>query len=463
MRPKFLLSIFFVVVFFPAVPAEKPNLNALVEAALNNDPNQLKAAKNLAAAEEDATAERKQRLLSGSVSGVAGIGGTFGSTDINASQTNSYKGTFSTSSMAIAGSTVNLATEYAYEQAEKVKSDSATLTAGISLPVFINGKFIDTRLEEAAKAVAIDIPLETARTSAATQERDTVDSVLRLALDAATANRTSEIADRSATLAERDVTIADVKRKQGSLSYSDLAKIEKEADEAKLTALESRLSRDKKLRSLCAATGFTETEIDLSVLLAPEYDDEKIIKNDVTMSEVIQNAARERKKEEMARILVGTENAPNLAVSTTTTLPGPVTQNFKDNSAWRATATVTIPLPVGIGTAKRNAADARVDAARLNEQAAIRTSSDGFRALNDALTSSQARVSLRETLLEQAKVRLRDILSSFNGQTATKLDVDRAELAVDEADAALEDARTAHFEAVLDIYSFCGQDPRDLL
>lgn len=464
----FALLSFSLALSVPVTAGEKTGLLALAESALAHAPDRLKATAELKAAESDAAAERAKRLLSGTVSGSAGREDALGTGSSSTSQANSYSGALSATTVSKAGSTVTLGAEYGYAKTEKNNTDSATLNAGISLPVFVNGRLVDFRLDEAAKASFIDLPLETARETAAAKERSTVDAVLRLALDAAGAERARAIAERAADIAERETAIAMVKRSQGTLSYSELSKIEKEADEARLTALESRYSRDAKLRSLCAATGLDETAIRLPLLVAPGDAVPKAAEASGGTTQAMLGAARARKNTEMSRILSGTENAPTFALSAKTKLPGPATRDQDDfdpeeKGTWSAQASVAIPLPSGLGTARKKAADARVEAARLGEEAAVRAAADEARVLGDALTSASARVTLREDLLTQAESRLRDVLSSLNSQTATKLDEDRARLAVDEALAALEDARSARFKAVLDMYAFRGLDPLVLI
>ncbi len=468
-----LASLLAFAVSLSASGLETPYLWTLADASLARNLDLLKASKELAAAEANAAAARAERLLSGNAGVNAGLADRIDSPNADSTRAFSSGGSLSASTASVAGSTLSLGVDYGYEDKGTVESDTVTVKAGANVPVLVNGRLIDTRLAGAARAAAIDLPLEGARETAAAKERETVDSALRLALDAAAADRAREIAERNAELAARELAIAQVRRDQGTLGYYDLAKAEKSADEARLAALEAALSRDRKLRALSAATGVDGAEIDLARIAAPGLGQDarfEALARGVAEypSAAIRSAARAREIAEMERILAGTENAPRFALSSSATLPGPASRSREeydaaDKGSWSAQASVTVPLPTGLGAAKREAADARRDAARLGEESVRRASLDTLRTLRDALTSARSRVSLREDLLSAAESRLNDVRSAYAGQTATQLDVDRAQAAALEARSSLEDARAARFTALLDIYAFCGLDPRDLV
>lgn len=467
-------AIFALLVCLPSLIAAETGttLRTLVDRALANDPNQLKAIETLRAAEADAAGEKARRLIDGSLSASAGKTTGIGSADTEGS---SYQGGISASTLLPAGAKLSLGSSYQYTMQDPVstgtdKADTANFSAGVKIPVFVNGKPVDTRLESAARASAIDLPLEGARETASEQERNTVDAVLRLALDAASADRASVLAGRHADIAERDADIARVKRAQGLLGYSDLAKIEKDANEARITALEARFTRDKKVRALSAATGGSGTgaDIDLTEILAPETVPDPAVLRDMIVTPEMRKSARERKSAEMNLILAGSEYAPSLEISAASAIPGPVTRDQKTyesnaKGTWTATAAVSVPLPTGAGSARVRAADARLAAARQGEAAATRSSSDDLNDLRNAWTTAHERIKLREQLIEEANARLRDVQSSHETQTATKLDVDRAQLTVDDASSALEDDKSASFKAILDLYKYCGIDPLSLL
>jgi outer membrane protein TolC len=123
---------------------------------------------------------------------------------------------------------------------------------------------------------------------------------------------------------------------------------------------------------------------------------------------------------------------------------------------------VTVPLPFGASSAKKDAAASRVSSAYQNELAAKTEAQEKLASSKNAYVLALARERLREDLLSQAKIRHREVVLAFESRTATQLDVDRALLSVDEAAAALEDDKIARFKAVLDIYALCGIDPRQL-
>jgi outer membrane protein TolC len=468
MKKRILTGLFFLFLCFEFYAAEKPDLYAIANAAKTNNPARLKAADELRAAEADAAAEKAQRLLSGNISANVAR-----NDDINDDKTNpvdAVGGELSASTLAPAGAKISVGAKYSLSRQKdltdtEINSDMTTLNAGVSVPVFLNGRVIDLRLDKAAKASAIEIPLEAARSAAAADERNAADSALRLALEASGADRSLSLALRRADLAEKDAAVARVKYQLGTISFSDLDKTEKALDEAKVSAFEARRLRDKKIRDLCTMTGFSADSLDPAIFIAPVSAIDSAALADCATSPEIAQAIRASRSAEMALVLSGAENAPSLSLSANCSLPGPETKkkNFYSDGEWAASATMTIPLPSGVSSARKKAADARLSAARQNESAVRSNFSDTMNSALDALASAIAREQLQEQILTQTSERSRQVLSSLESQTATTLDAERAQLSVDEAKGALEDDRSARFKAELDLYQLCGLDPLELL
>ena len=152
-------------------------------------------------------------------------------------------------------------------------------------------------------------------------------------------------------------------------------------------------------------------------------------------------------------------------MSATATVPGPfsLAGGKSADSSWSATAAVSVPLPTGQSSAKLKAAEFRLAAARFAESAETRKVSDESAALRDAWDAALAREELCAALVDQSRARLAEVLVAAETSTATKLDADRARLALDRTTGALENAHSARFKAALDIYAYRGLDPRDLL
>lgn len=468
MKKRVIAGLFFLFVIIAANAAEKPDLCALADAAKTNNPSRLKAAEELRAAEADAEAERARRLISGNISANVARNDTIN--DDKKEPVDIAGGEISASTMAPAGAKISVGAKYSLSRQKDltdtaINTDTATLNAGVSVPVFVNGRIVDPRLSQAAIASAIDIPLEAARSSSAADERNAVDSALRLALDVAAADRNLSLAVRRGDLAEKDASVARVKFQIGTLSFSELDKIEKASDEAKLSVFEARRVRDKKMRDLCTATGFSADALDPALFLAPVSTLEISAFADCATSPEIVQAIRASRSAEMSLVLAGAENAPTLSFSANCTVPGPETKKKSaySDGEWAASATMTVPLPSGLTTARKKAADARLAEARQNEASARQNLTDSMDSVLDAYTSAVERERLQEQILSQTSARSKQVLSALESQTATSLDAERALLSVDEAASALEDDRSARFRAELDIYRLCGLDPLELL
>jgi outer membrane protein TolC len=266
-------------------------------------------------------------------------------------------------------------------------------------------------------------------------------------------------------LASRDLAVAEVKRSQGTIGFASLAEAEKTASDARVSALEATFAREKALRALVAAVGDSGSALDLAGLRAPDCELADDLLSAPAVSAGVAAARRDRTVAELRRILAGASDAPTLALSAAATVPGPISLLGNDSSAasWTATAAVSVPVPTGQGSAKRQAADARVDAAQCAETAAVRQAEDEAAALRNAWAAALQREALCETLASQARSRLAEVTVALDTQTATKLDVDRAKVALDRAEGAWEDARSARFKAALDVYAYRGLDPVDLV
>ncbi len=444
-----------------ALGSEKPDLRAIADAAVEHDPSSLGATHNLRAAESDAIAERARRRFDGTVSPRASL-------NLNIEepydQGTSLGGEVSATTTGNAGSQIKVGADYGMTMVDSGIKDTAKLSAGVSLPVFVNGRFIDTRLDEAEKFSAIELPLGTARDSAAAKIRLTADAAIRLALDTASAERSSKLAERRAVIAEKEAVIARVNRTIGNLSFSELSKIEKEADQARILTLESRQAWEMRLSSLCAFTGYSKDDIDPSRFSVPASSLNGEEDFDVEGFPAVLEAARERQAAETAQILQGAQDSPRLNLSADCSLLGPGSRKNTPppRGEWSASLAVTVPLSFGASSAKKDAAASRVSSAYQNELAAKTEAQEKLASSKNAYVLALARERLREDLLSQAKIRHREVVLAFESRTATQLDVDRALLSVDEAAAALEDDKIARFKAVLDIYALCGIDPRQL-
>ena len=199
--------------------ADSPGLPELAAAALANDPKSLASRENLSAAESDADAERRSRAVSGDITASGGYAPVTGAAS---SSGGIFSGSITSAHAGPAGSKLSAGASWA-GSVDGQKADSATFKAGWQAPVLVNGKILDGRLSTAEAELAIDVPLETARETAARGERKTIDAVFRLAVDAAAAERAWKLAVSQTDISARDLAVAEVKRTQGTIGYADLS------------------------------------------------------------------------------------------------------------------------------------------------------------------------------------------------------------------------------------------------
>jgi len=451
--------------------AQAHSLQSLIESALRYNPGRLEAREALTAAENDARSERAARLFSGSVGASAKRSGTIASESGNSGFPKDESSTSADSSVEAstygpAGSRISAGASYSASipDASGARTlDTISAQGSVRLPVFVNGKPVDGRLEKAAVRSAVELPLEAAREAAAASDRSLADSVIRLALDAASAERLRSLAVRKAALAGREAEIAAVRRENGLIGFDELYRAEREADEARAAAQEALFSLDAKKRTLAKTVGIPAEELDLTALAAPDPVSGDALERLVPLasSASVRNAAKDRERAEYARILAGAQDAPSLSLSAQVSVPGPSARSESPipSTSWSAGIGMTVPLTAGAAGARRAASDSRIEAARLAEKNALADEEAKRQALLDAYESALAREKLRSQFLERVRSRQKEVALAAASGTATAVDIERASVAVEEARLSLEDARSARFFAALDACALGLNDP----
>lgn len=442
--------------------SDMQDLRGLAEAALRNDPNRLQAAELLQSAEADAAAERSRRILSGSLSANISKSDVLDSTDAGEQAVSAG---VSASTHAPAGSVLSLGAQYFFTDTDAAELDSTELKASLELPVFLNKRLIDLRLNDAAKASMVEIPLERARRDTEADRNNTVSSVFQRALQAASAERIMRNAEKAADLARREVLIAQVERSLGMLSFLELNKIQKDADDAEIAALEARLNFDMRIRSLAAATGLDVEQLHLEGLKAPAPQEITFSIQQLEQAPSYIAAQNERRRADASRILSGAEYAPSFSLSGSYSIPGSHTLDLipDEKSDWSVSAGVSIPLNPYTNIKRIKSADASLSAAYQREAAVRLQLMNSYQDAMNAYEAAQAKEKLRQQQLDQARRNVQEVQSAFESENATQLDVERAQLYVDETAAALEDDRSSRFFAALELASLLGINPMTLL
>lgn len=453
-----------------SVGAEIRSLESLIDAALRTNSGRFEAQKTLSASEFEAKSERASRQFTGSAS----LSGKRSGTALD--DTSPASGSSGTALTGLTGSVEAAASGPALSQISGGASydvsipdvgerslDSLSVQGSIRIPVFVNGKLFDGRLGKAAIRSAIELPLETARAAAVETDRQLADSVVRYALDTASACRAWKIAERNATLAAREAEIAAVRRETGLTGFNELYRVEREADEARVQAQDLRFSYSAKKRILETATGVVFDDSDLQTLSVPDavsHSDLERLAPPASSAQVL-SASRAREAAEYGRILAGATDSPSLSLSAQVTTPGPLARADRpvSGTGWSAGLGVTVPVTAGAAVARREAAGFRLDAARLAEKNALSLEDSTRTALFDSYESALAKEKLRRQLLERTRTRQQEVVLAAASGTATSIDIERASLAVEEAVASFLDACSARFLAALDICELGSVDP----
>jgi outer membrane protein TolC len=344
-------------------------------------------------------------------------------------------------------------------------TDTVGVSAALAVPIFVNGKFIDTRLESAYTYTATEQAYLVGQASAYARQAGIIDSLLRLSLDTAAVSRNLELARIRADLAEKNAAIARVNWELGHINFSTLDREEKAVYEARLAVRELENSTKQLVSQLAAATGMEADSVHPEAICVPDSLLDTTSDRFSGYSIDVQLAEYTTKAAQMNSILSAVSYAPSLGISGSCSLPGPAAlmNGTSGTPAWQATVAVTIPFLTEAGKAGKEAADLRLSAACQDELVAKQQFALKKEALFDAYAAATEREAFRKQIVVQTENRLKEVEYAYKTETATALDVEQARLSVLEARAALEDDRSARFKTELDICSYFSYNPAELL
>ncbi|HOS29370.1 MAG TPA: TolC family protein [Treponemataceae bacterium] len=435
------------------------DLRQILESVKEKNPDYVSAVISAQTAFAEVQADRREKIFSGSVTAQGGVQGTAFSDPVI---TPAAGAGINAGFQAPAGAKIQAGSDYSVSFGENIKTDNLGISASASIPVFVNGKFIDQSLTEAAVFVSIEAPYVQAKTAAEKRQLSVLDAVLRLALDAESLSRKLQLAQRRLVLAEKEAEIAKIQWESGNTGFSVFDSAQKACDEVRISVQELQYLFNLYSVRLSSATGIEG--IDISGLTVPPHiGPEELRKisgtpSDIQLSELQVTAAR------MNSVLTGAQYAPVLSLSGRAGFPNTFvkTDGLNSDPSWSASLSVSIPLPAGAQKLRKEAALLKQEAAVQEELSARQNSTQQGQSLMDEYETSCERERLRSQILAQTKTRYKEVERAYETETATALDKDRAFLSVLEAESALKDEGISRFKAALSVYTYFGMNPEDL-
>lgn len=440
--------------------AESPDIKGILESVKTRHPDYVSALLSAQAAQDSAQADRKEKVFSGSVSADGGVKGITGTESV---VTPTAGSSVQAGLQAPAGARIQAGADYSVSFGEQLKTDNLGVSAAASIPVFVNGKFIDSSLTEAANFISIESPYVQAKTAAEQKQRSVIDAVIRLIFDTQTLSRKLLLAQRRLLLAEKEAEIARIQWESGNAGFSVYDKAQKVCDEARISVNELQNMCNAYVLSLSIAAGIEN--IDLSGISVPPQLSAGELQNLLGTPADLQISELQVKVSQMNTILAGAQYAPVLSVSMRAAFPNTFvkTEGLDSEPSWSASLSISIPLPAGVDKLRLESARLRQEAA-VQEELSVRQNSRQQRQslMNDYETACEREL-LREQILTQTRSRYKEVERAYETETATALDKERALLSVLEAESALQDEGISRFKAALSLYAYAGLDPENLI
>jgi outer membrane protein TolC len=472
MRKSFFLAC--VLIFAPFMIAAQESkvlsLRDLVKAALENDPQGKALGLNLSAARESALSAKSRRLLDGSLGLDYGLRVSGGGED---ESSQAITASASAASSGPLGLGLSAEASYTLRPDTDGSTDGLSLSARASLPVFVNGRVVDTRIEDAAKRTGYESVIEKAGLAEAQNRAALSGKILDLVFSYRGALNREALSARAAAIAEKDAAIDKVKYESGALTYKALVETEEKAKAGAMSAIEASFLRKRLAHQLSAAVGFDVSALDSSALGAPGLDyaarlselQGSGIVGDFSKAPELEGSRGDVKDAEAARVLEGLRLAPSLSLSGSYSGRG-----FLGDDTWLAQLTplsfrlgMSLPLDIASGRAAVKASEDRLALSRLALEASRNGLEARYEAARDAFELALAKSSAAESQAGIARSRLAVMQANFERGTVLPQDLERAKLAKDQAEEDCASAQDAGFLALFDIWAILGRDGAELL
>lgn len=211
------------VMIFSLCTAQSYTLKDFLNLVKEKNPDYIRALLSAQTAASEYKADRIEKVFSGSLTAQGGLQAS----DFSTSSVTSAAGAGLRSGFqAPAGIKIQADSDYSV-LLDDVKTDILSLSASVSVPIFVNGKLIDTSLTEAANYVSVESPYVQALTAAEQAKLSVLDTVLKLALDTESLSRKLILAQKRLSLAEQEAVIAKIQWESGNIGFSDFDKAQK--------------------------------------------------------------------------------------------------------------------------------------------------------------------------------------------------------------------------------------------
>lgn len=447
------------VMIFSLCTAQSYTLKDFLNLVKEKNPDYIRALLSAQTAASEYKADRIEKVFSGSLTAQGGLQAS----DFSTSSVTSAAGAGLRSGFqAPAGIKIQADSDYSV-LLDDVKTDILSLSASVSVPIFVNGKLIDTSLTEAANYVSVESPYVQALTAAEQAKLSVLDTVLKLALDTESLSRKLILAQKRLSLAEQEAVIAKIQWESGNIGFSDFDKAQKNCDELTILLQETQYFYNSSLERLSAAVGISALDV-MSLTVPSQIIPAEMRKLsgtavDIQLSEVKVTTAK------MNSTLTGSQYAPVLSVSGKAAFPNTFvkSEGINPDPSWSASVSVTIPLPTGVQKLREKSALLRQEEAEKEALSVRQNAIQQGQSLQDNYATLCEREQLRSQILMQTKLRYKEVERAYETETATAVDIHRALLSVLEAESALKDEGIARFKAALTLYAYYGIDPEDLL
>ena len=349
-------------------------------------------------------------------------------------------------------------------------------------PLFTNRRIVDLRVFGASIELAGGIPLRLAQTSAAIQKNARILGVLETYLRVVELRRQVDLLERNIRTTAERVEQARIRRRQGTITQSDVWDVEVTLEELREAQLETEYALLQAETSLAASLGLNDEGLS-AYRLADEVPtislpgEAEMVEVATANSGQVRQARESLSQAQLQRVVNGRQYAATLSTSVsvapsyaddwtdnnfgTTDFSESYTELFSEEASWDTTVSVSLSVPLYNGRQAVHQADRderSVERAAVSLTEAERSVRESMHALYLRRRLLQDQLSLRETSLTVEEDRLAEQRTRAELDSVTPLDIREAEAQVASRENSLWRTRANLFLNALQILQTAGRD-----